>query len=157
MLEGGGLSCDQLGAEQVITPVQRSGRLSNTPKRTNKHKEKSSLKQNIETCPAGLQCLMRRCKMFRSFMLCAAQRREAGGSMILRSFKKSSEDMLGEGPGPRSCLSCSDQHPVRVEVRTKRLFSAKKICFSLCSLYFHVSKADGCETSVCSSALAAAP
>ncbi len=78
MLEGAGLRCDQLGAEQVITPVQRSGRLSNTPKRTNKHKEKSSLKQKIKTCPAGLQCLMRRCKMFRSFMLCAAQRQEAG-------------------------------------------------------------------------------
>ena len=100
--------------------------------------------------PAGLQCVM-----LRSFMLCAAQSKRQ--IYYFARVQKTGKDIPGEGPGPKSYLFCSDRHPVRVGVRTKCIFSAKKACFSLCSLYFQVSKADGCETSVCSSALAAAP
>ena len=85
------------------------------------------------------------------------ERRVYDFAQFQKEFRKHAKIFSAqESPGPRSCLSCSDRHPVRVGVRTKRIFSAKKICFSLCSLYFHISKADGCA-SVCSSALAAAP
>ena len=82
MLEEADLGCDQLGAEQVITPVQRSGKLSNTPKRTNKHKEKSSLKQNIKTCP------LRASNVLCFEVSCYVQLKARGRSIISHEFRR---------------------------------------------------------------------